>query len=157
MEFGWINLFGGIIVLLMLIPNIVYALKNQGEKNLCENRVMNAAEQVGRYGCILLMWFPLLVWKFGFRSVTEMLLYFGGNGVLLLGYWLIYARYLKNRTAKLALALAVIPAGIFLLSGLLLRHWLLVGFACLFALGHIYVTVENSKKREDGRQLWPIS
>ena len=145
MEFGWINLFGGIIVILMLIPNIVYALQNRDEQNLCANKLMNILEQVGRYGCILLMWFPLLVWKFGFKSVPEMLLYFVGNGALLRAYGLVYARYLKLRTAGRALALAVIPACIFLLSGLLLRHWLLAGFALLFAVGHIYVTAMNIK------------
>ena len=146
MEFGWINLFGGIIVILMLIPNIVYALQNRDEQNRCANKLMNILEQVGRYGCILLMWFPLLVWKFGFKSVPEMLLYFVGNGALLLAYWLVYARYLKQRTAGRAMALAVIPACIFLLSGLLLRHWLLAGFALLFAVGHIYVTMINAEK-----------
>ena len=145
MEFGWINLFGGIIVLLMLIPNVVYALRNRGEDNLCGNRVMNLLEQIGRYGCILLMWLPLLVWKFGFQSVPEMLLYLLGNGALLLAYWLVFARYLKEKTGRRALALAVLPACIFLLSGLLLRHWLLVGFAALFAVGHIYVTAVNTK------------
>ena len=145
MEFGWINLFGGIIVILMLIPNIVYALQNRDEQNLCANKLMNILEQVGRYGCIVLMWLPLLVWKLGFKSVPEMLLYFVGNGALLLAYWLVYARYLKLRTAGRALALAVIPACIFLLSGLLLRHWLLAGFALLFAVGHIYVTAMNIK------------
>ncbi len=146
MEFGWINLFGGIIVILMLIPNIVYALQNRDEQNLCANKLMNILEQVGRYGCILLMWFPLLVWKFGFKSVPEMLLYFVGNGALLLAYWLVFARYMKQRTAGQAMALAVLPAGIFLLSGLLLRHWLLVGFALLFAVGHVYVTRINAKR-----------
>ena len=145
MEFGWINLFGGIIVLLMLIPNIVYALKNREERNLCTNRVMNVVEQAGRYGCIVWMWLPLLVWKFGFRSASEMLLYFLGNGVLLVAYWLVFARYMRKKTAKGALVLAVLPACIFLLSGLLLRHWLLVGFGLLFAVGHIYVTTINAK------------
>ena len=149
MEFGWINLFGGIIVMLMMIPNIVYALKNRDEQNLCENKLMNAVEQAGRYGCIALMWLPLLVWKFGFKSVPEMLLYFAGNGALLLIYWLVFARYLKKRTARRALALAVLPACIFLLSGLLLRHWLLVGFAVLFAVGHIYVTAVNMRKEAE--------
>ena len=149
MEFGWINLFGGIIVILLLIPNIVYALKNRGEKNLCTDRTMNLLEQIGRYGCIVLMWLPLLVWKFGFRSVPEMLLYFAGNGALLLLYWLVFARYLKERTAKRALVLAILPACVFLLSGLLLRHWLLVGFAVLFAVGHIYVTAVNARKEAE--------
>ena len=97
------------------------------------------------------MWFPLLVWKFGFKSVPEMVLYLAGNGALLLVYWLVFARYMQKRTAGRALVLAVIPACLFLLSGLLLRHWLLVGFGLLFAVGHIYVTVENTKMREAGR------
>ena len=41
--------------------------------------------------------------------------------------------------------LAVLPACLFLLSGLTLRHWLLVGFAALFAVGHIYVTKKNTE------------
>lgn len=144
MEFGWINLFGAVIVGLMLLPNILYALKNRGEENRCANRWMNLIEQIGRYGCIVLMWLPLPVWKFGFRSVAEMVLYLGGNGLLLAAYWLVYARYFRERTLGRALALAIIPSCIFLMSGLLLRHWLLVGFALLFAVGHIYVTVKNA-------------
>ena len=147
MEFGWINLFGAVIVVLMLIPNIVYAIKNKDEKNRCTNRVMNAVEQVGRYACILLMWFPLLVWKFGFAGVGESLLYFAGNGILLAAYWITFAVYFKKKNAGLALALAVLPACIFLLSGILLRHWLLVGFAVLFAVGHIYVTYKNGETK----------
>ena len=144
MEFGWINIFGAIIVILMLIPNIVYALKNRGEKNNCTNQFMNAIEQVGRYACIILMWLPLMVWKFGFSSVYEMFLYFIGNGCLLAAYWVVFAGYLKRKTSKGALVLAVLPTCIFLLSGLLLRHWLLVGFAVLFGIGHIYVTKKNA-------------
>ena len=143
MQFGWINLFGAGIVVLMLLPNILYAIKNKDEKNLCTNRVMNLIEQIGRYACIVLMWFPLLVWEFGFASVAAMLLYFVGNGALLAAYWIGYLIYFKKKNAGLALALAILPACIFLLSGLLLRHWLLVGFACLFAVGHIYVTYRN--------------
>ena len=143
MSFGWINVFGAIIVALMLVPNVVYALKNRGEENRCTNRWMNLLEQIGRYGCIAFMWFPLLVGKFSFRSVPEMTLYLGGNGALLAVYWFVYARYLRERTRRRALTLAVVPACIFLMSGLLLRHWLLVVFALFFAVGHIYVTTQN--------------
>ena len=147
MEFGWINIFGAGIVVLMLVPNIVYAIRNPGERNLCENRFMNLSEQVGRYACIVLMWLPLLVWKFGFASVFAMVLYLFGNGSLLTAYWVLFARYLKVKNAGLALSLAIIPACIFLLSGLLLRHWLLAGFAILFAIAHIYVTRQNAVSR----------
>lgn len=150
MKFGWINGFGAGVVILMLIPNIVYAVKNKGEQNLCTNRAMNILEQIGRYACIVLMWLPVLVWEFGFRSVFETVLYFAGNGALLLAYWIIFMRHLKHKTAGRALALAVLPACIFLLSGLLLRHWLLVGFAVLFAAGHIYVTKKNAAGMDGG-------
>ena len=145
MKFGWINVFGAVIVILMLIPNIVYAIKNKDEKNLCTNRLMNVIEQIGRYACIVLMWLPLLVWKFGFQSVFELLLYLFGNGALLLAYRIVFFRYMRKRSKASALTLAILPSCIFLMSGILLRHWLLVGFAVLFAVGHIYVTLKNAQ------------
>jgi len=143
MEFGWINLFGAVIVIVMMIPNIVYAIRNKDEKNLCTNQIMNLIEQIGRYACIVLMWLPLLVWKFGFASVPGLLIYLAGNGLMLLAYLFVFVRYLKEKTARRALILAVLPACIFLSSGLLLRHRLLAGFALLFAVGHVYVTKQN--------------
>ena len=148
MKFGWINLFGALVVILMMIPNIVYALKNKDEKNLCTNKLMNIIEQIGRYACIVLMWLPLFVWEFGFKSVNEMLTYVLVNIVLLASYWILFAKHLKKKTRITALALAVIPSMIFTFSALLLRHWLLLAFAILFATGHIYVTNENAKAVE---------
>ena len=145
MKFGWINVLGAGVVALMLIPNIVYAVKNREEKNRRGNRLLNAVEQVGRYACIVLMWMPLLVWEFGFAGAAEMLLYTAGNGALLAVYWFTFARYLKEKTKPRALILAIVPSCIFLMSGLLLRHWLLVGFALLFAAGHISLTLKNAK------------
>jgi hypothetical protein len=145
MKFGWINVFGAAFVILMLVPNIVYAIKNKDEKNLCTNRIMNIIEQIGRYGCVVLMWLPILVWKFGFASVFEMILYLVGNGILLAAYWIAFAIFMKKKNTKLALTLAILPACIFLLSGVLLRHWLLVGFAVLFTIGHAFVTYKNSE------------
>ena len=59
-------------------------------------------------------------------------------------YLIVFALYLRKKTAGRAMVLAILPACIFLLSGLLLRHWLLVGFALLFAVAHIYVTKKNA-------------
>ena len=145
MEFGWINGCGAGFVILLLIPNVVYAVKNRGERNLCANRLMNVLEQVGRYACIVLMWLPLCVWKFGFADVWEMLAYFAGNAALLAAYWIVFARYGKKKTKKRARVLAILPACVFLLSGLLLRHWLLAGFALLFAVAHYYVTARSAE------------
>ncbi|MCI5648726.1 MAG: hypothetical protein MR332_04725 [Fusicatenibacter sp.] len=146
MKFGWINLFGAAVVLVMLIPNLFYARKHGNEENRCKNQVMNLVEQIGRYSCFILMWLPLLVWKFGFHSVAEMCIYLIGSLILLLVYLIIWALYLKRQTAQKAMALAVIPVCIFLMSGILLRHYLLVAAALVFGAGHIYVTRENQKQ-----------
>lgn len=143
LEFGWINLFGAVIVTVMLIPNIVYALRTKDSVNKCKSRIMNLTEQIGRYGCMTLMWLPLLVWKFGFLNVEEMLVYVVGNLGLTVAYIIIWIPYFKRKTLGKAIALAVIPTCIFLLSGLLLRHWLLVLATLLFGMGHIYITYQN--------------
>lgn len=32
MKFGWINAFGAGIVILLLLPNVVYAIRNRGRR-----------------------------------------------------------------------------------------------------------------------------
>ncbi len=146
MKFGFINLSGAVIVALLMIPNIVYAFLRRGEKNACTSRFLNTMEQVGCYACIILMWLPLLVHKFGFASVPEMMLYYAGNSLLLAAYWFVFARYLfRGKNRRRTRILAVLPACIFLLSGILLRHWLLAVAAVLFAVVHSYVTGKNER------------
>ena len=147
MEFGWINLFGAGIVVLIMIPNIIYAARQkQGETQIEVPHGLSACEQVGRYGCIILMWLPLLVWKFGFGSVEEFLIYLIGNGALLLCYYLSWMLYSRKKTLSVAMALAIIPTAIFLLSGILLQHWLLVAFAILFGACHCTITYMTHKE-----------
>ena len=143
MQFGWINIFGAVIVGIMLLPNIFFAIKNKNIENKCKNVFMNGIEQFGRYACVILMWLPLMVGKFSFQSVAEMLLYLFGNGILLLAYLITWGFHVKNPTGKSALVLSVLPSLIFMISGVLLRHWLLFLAAILFGSGHIYVTKQN--------------
>ena len=147
MEFGWINLFGAGIIVLIMIPNIIYAARQKQDETQIEvPHGLSACEQVGRYGCIILMWLPLLVWKFGFGSVEEFLIYLIGNGALLLCYYLSWMLYSRKKTLSVAMALAIIPTAIFLLSGILLRHWLLVAFAILFGFAHCTITYMTHKE-----------
>lgn len=145
MEFGWINGFGAGIVALMLVPNILYAVRFPGQENKCGNRAVNLLEQIGRYGSMALMVLPLGVWKFAFPSVAALLAYLAGNGVLMAVYWGFWWLYFREQTKRRALVLAVVPVCMFLLSGSLLRHWLLVIAALVFGVGHVYVTLENQK------------
>ena len=145
MEFGWLNVSGALIVAAMLIPNILYARKGMHAGNRCANRWMNGMEQIGRYASMLLMVLPLGVWKFGFPHVTALLIYVAVNGGLLAAYWVVWALYFKQPSFGRAMALAIIPTGIFLTCGLTLHHWLLVTAALLFGVGHLYVTAANHR------------
>ena len=141
MEFGWINLFGAGIVVLIMIPNIIYAAREkQAETQTKVPNYLFACEQAGRYSCIVLMWLPLLVWKFGFGSAGELLIYLIANGILLLSYYLFWLAYARRKSLTIAIALAVIPPLLFLLSGILLNHWTLVAFAVLFGVAHCKIT-----------------
>ena len=143
--FDWINILGIMIVVLMLIPNIIYAIKFHGQTNRRGNKVVKILEQVGRYGCMLLMVFNFGMPKFGFPSVGNFLVYLLGNAALLLAYWVVWILYFIKPCRGKSIVLAVIPTCVFLLSGWMLEHWLLVIFAVVFGVAHIYVMLENAK------------
>ena len=142
MKFGWINLIGAVFVILILIPNVIYAIKTKGRKRP-ETKLPRAVyilEQIGRYACLVLMWLPLLVWKFGFGSGEALAVYLIANTAMVIAdyvFWIIYA---KKQTRPVAMALAILPTAIFLLSGILLRHPLLIAAAVIFGAAHCLIT-----------------
>ena len=146
LEPSWLNLFGFAIVVLMLVPNIIYGIKYKERENLCRNKWMNILEQIGRFASIFLMIFHVGVAELGFGSVNAFLVYLFGNIVLLLAYFVIWMLFFKKNTLWKGMALAIIPTFLFLLSGLTMRHTLLVGSAILFGIGHIYVSYVNYKE-----------
>ncbi len=146
MEFGWINLFGLIFVILIMIPNIVYAVRNKKQNiqhNL--NKIIIILEQVGRYSCIILMFLPLFVWEFGFKTATLMVLYLIINVCLILGYYVYWFLYSKRKSKIHGLILAIIPTCIFMISGILLSHWLLFASSIIFGFAHFYITYKTHK------------
>lgn len=145
MKFGWINLFGAGFVILIMIPNIIYALTNKNKTEVTVPLYLNVCEQIGRYGCIILMWLPLMVWEFGFKTTDEFVIYILFNVILIIAYYICWFGYFRQKTLKRGMALAIIPASMFLISALLLRHWLLALFACLFGFAHIRITYLTHK------------
>lgn len=142
---GWINIFGLCIVIAILIPNIIYAIKFRDVKNKCANKIMNVIEQIGRYACMLLMILHVGKTEFAFRSIGAFLSCLIGNVVLVLMYWIVWILYFIKQSKWKSLTLAVVPTVIFLLSGITLQHGWLVIAAILFGIGHIYVTWQNVK------------
>jgi hypothetical protein len=142
---NWINLYGLIIVVLILIPNIIYARKNNIFENKCKNKAANISEQIGRYASMFFMVFNIGLYEVGFQSNEHFTVWLISLVVLLLLYWLFWGLYFKKRTVFNALMLAIIPSSIFILHGIFISHWLLLIFGVVFSVGHIYVTYQNNK------------
>lgn len=143
---SWLNAFGLVLVVLLLIPNIIYAVKVKNRENKCTNKFMNILEQIGRYGCMFLMVFNIGIAEFGFYTVGAFMVYLVGNVALMILYWIIWMLYFNKQTYWKQIALAVIPTCLFLLSGITMLHFILIIFAVIFGIGHMYATKKNRVK-----------
>ena len=83
---SWLNIFGLILVVLLLVPNIIYAVKEKNQENKCTNKLMNLVEQIGRYASMFLMVFNIGLAEVGFSSVGAFIVYMLGNILLMISY-----------------------------------------------------------------------
>ena len=145
MRFGWINWINAAAVAFLVLINMFAAKKGQSGSFSSKYLTVNILEQIGRYGCMVLMILPVFVrnWKFGFGSVMEMLLWVCLT-ILLLGMygflWLVKA---KGGTGVLY-GLAIVPAVLFFVNGVLLRHPALVAVSLIFGVFHFVIIKENA-------------
>lgn len=84
-----LNPWGMAIILLMMIPNVIFALRHRNMENRCKSRFINILEQISRYGCLVLMIICIGLDKFGFGSVEDFLIYLFGSALLLLAYFIL--------------------------------------------------------------------
>lgn len=140
----WLNVTGLIIMALILLPNMLYAYKNKSFKNKCTDKAIIISEQCTRYGCMLLMIFNIGIFEFGFKTDKVFMLYFIGNIILICAYLIIWCLYFKNEKPAFAMLLAIIPSAIFIFSGAVSGHLLLIGCGIIFSFSHIYITYKNN-------------
>lgn len=142
---GWFNYYGLAVMAVVMIPNIIYAVKNKGNvADTYNNKLATVAEQVGRYGCFAFMIFNIPYLYFNFWFDYTIIVYLAVNGGLCLAY-LIFWIICRNNSGKLrALALSVIPSCIFIFSGVMLLNIPLICFAVIFAVSHILISYKNA-------------
>lgn len=143
---AWFNVEGLIFIVLLLAPNLLYAIKFRGAKNACMNRIFHVLEQIGRYASMFLMIFNIGIAEFGFSGPGAWLCYMIGNASMLLAYWVMWFLYFKKQRLWISMALAILPTCIFLVSGITMRHVLLIISAMIFGIGHCFVTYQNAKR-----------
>ena len=142
----WFNVFGLVFIVVIMIPNIVFAVKcKDGFENSWKNKAIEIIEQIGRFGCFGFMIFNVPGTWFGWWSDEAFTVYLIIDTLLIILYYVIWAIYWKKISVFRALALSVIPSVIFLFSGVMSRSILLIFTSVLFAPSHILILYKNAK------------
>ena len=139
--------YGLVIVLIILVPNVVFALcSKEGFENLWHNKAVEILEQIGRFGCMIFMF--IVIPEVSFPSDESFACYIIVNMALVLLYCLFWILFFKKNHIARAVLLSVIPAVIFLFSGFISGNIPLIIAALIFAPCHILISVKNVTEKE---------
>ena len=142
----WLNVFGLVMVAVIMIPNILFAMKcKDGFVNKWNNKSVETVEQIGRFGCFGFMIINIPGTWFGWWSDEAFAVYLVVDAVLVMLYCVIWAVCFRKSSVFRALALSIIPSVLFLFSGIMSRSILLTIAALLFAPSHIMLSYQNAK------------
>lgn len=142
----WLNVFGLVMVAVIMIPNILFAMKcKDGFVNKWNNKSVETVEQIGRFGCFGFMIINIPGTWFGWWSDEAFAVYLVVDAVLVTLYCVIWAVCFRKSSVFRALVLSIIPSVLFLFSGIMSRSILLTIAAVLFAPSHILISYQNVK------------
>lgn len=141
-----LNIFGLIMIAVIMIPNIIFAIRyREGFENKWNNKIVAVAEQIGRFGCFAFMIVNIPGTWFGWWSDEAFAIYLIVDTILVILYCTIWIICFKNDSIFRALALSIIPSVLFLFSGIMSRSILLIIASILFAPSHILLSYKNAK------------
>ncbi len=141
---GWFNYYGLIAVAIIMIPNIISAVTDNGAaENKFSNKPIVILEQIGRYGCMAFMIFNIPYTYFDFWFDFALVVYLSVNGALIALYLLGWIIYRKGRGKAKMLWLSITPTAIFLFSGIMVLSVPLILCSVIFGLGHITISYKN--------------
>lgn len=144
MHFNWINGVNTAVVAWLVLVNVIAARQGLSDSFDSRHLLVNILEQIGRYGCMALMILPAFTrgWEFGFASETEMLVWICLTVLLSVIYGFLWLKK-ANGGAAVLYGLAIVPAVLFFLNGVLLRHPALVAASLIFWVFHFLIVKEN--------------
>lgn len=146
LKMEWFNVFGLIFMAVILIPNILFAVKcKDGFENKWKNRTVETLEQIGRFGCFGFMIFNIPGTWFGWWSDEAFAVWLAVDALLVGLYCLVWIVCFRKSSVFRALALSILPSVLFLFSGIMTRSVLLTISALLFAPAHIAISWQNAK------------
>lgn len=142
-----LNLYGLIFIAIIMIPNIVFAIKcKDGFGNVYQNKTLEILEQGGRFGCIGFMVFNVPGTWLGWRSDEAFAIYFIVNTLLVILYCFLWVVCWKKKKIFRALSLSVLLSAVFVFSGIMSRSILLILSSAIFAPAHIFLSYKNTNR-----------
>lgn len=145
-DMEWINIYGLVFMAVIMIPNIIFAIKcKDGFENKWNNKLVESIEQIGRFGCFGFMIINIPGTWFGWWSDETFVIYLVVDVLLVMLYCIIWIICFKRNSMFRALALSIIPSVLFLFSGIMSRSVLLILASIFFAPSHIAISYKNVK------------
>ena len=135
MAFTFINLLAMMFDTLLIIPEMVHTIKGVRKINQCKTHI-TVLDYVFKYAALILMFLPLGLNQFGFKSVIGMLIYLFGNGILCIIYDIVFVINVKKDSYTTDYKLLYMMVAIFLISAVILRHWLLLIVSACYLVTH---------------------
>lgn len=147
---SWFNFIGLIFVVIILIPNIIFAYTNKdGFQNNYSNKIVETLEQIGRFGCFAFMFFTPPFLNLGFKISSAKTAYIITGAILVALYCLGWIVFRKESSIRKSLVLSIIPSILFLESGILSLNFPLIVLALIFAPCHIIISYKNAAIQEE--------
>ena len=141
----YLNYWGLIFVIVILIPNIVFVITcKDGFENRYQNKIVEFLEQIGRFGCFFSMFLtnPFMNSGYWFKQGETVYLVFGV--ILVALYCLGWIVFWKEDSIRKSLYLSILPSLLFIESGIISGNILLLIFALIFAPCHILISYMNA-------------
>ena len=138
------NYFGVIFIIVLLLPNIYASIfKKELFVNKFDDRLLIKLENIGRYLCMILMVINIQDLYGGFKSVEAFVTYLGINIILLGLYYIVWFIFYKFNNIYKNMILGIIPSLMFIISGILQNHLLLIISGIVFAYAHLKIIWKN--------------
>ncbi len=144
------NLYGIIMMFLVMIPNIIYFQKNKDieAKKFNKGTSLEITENILRYGMIIFFIINTGLFEYGFAGNAAITIWIIAAAVIIAVYYVCWYGYFKNNSCKFEMLLAAVPSVLFIFTGIMMRHYAALVIAVLFAAVHIYATYMKNNRVE---------
>ena len=145
----YLNYWGLIFVIVILIPNIVFTITcKDGFENRYQNKLVESLEQIGRFGCFFSMFLTIPFMNSGYWFKQGKTVYLFLGVILVVLYCLGWIVFWKEDSIRKSLYLSIIPSLLFIECGIISGNILLLIFAVIFAPCHILISYMNAVLNE---------